>query len=66
MAMDWVAVYVTTDEFQAELIKAILCDNEVDAVIMNQKDSSYTTFGEVRVMVNEANLERAENIIKSL
>lgn len=66
MNMDWIAIYKTPDLYQAELIKAILCDNGVEAVVLNQKDSSYMSFGEISVMVSEEDSERAENIIKSL
>lgn len=62
MNMDWIAIYKTPDLYQAELIKAILCDNGVEA----EKDSSYMSFGEISVMVSEEDSERAENIIKSL
>lgn len=66
MNMNWVAIFKTPELYQAELIKAILCDNGVEAVVLNQKDSSYTTFGEISVMVSEEDSERAEKIIKSL
>ena len=64
--MDWIAIYTTTQSYQAEIVKAVLEDNGVEAVILNQKDSSYTTFGEISVMVNEECREQAEQIIKSL
>ena len=41
MNNDWVKVYSTTDIFKAEIIKQMLLSNDIEAVVMNQKDSSY-------------------------
>lgn len=62
---DWIAIYETDQIYKAEIVKGILCDNGVEAVILNQKDSSYLMFGSIKVMVNEANQEKAIEIIKS-
>lgn len=61
---DWIAIYVTSQLYQAEMIKSILEENDIKAVIMNQKDSSYK-IGSITVMVNKMNAEKAAEIIKS-
>lgn len=61
---DWIAIYVTSQLYQAEMIKSILEENDITAVIMNQKDSSYK-IGSITVMVNKMNAEKAAKIIKS-
>lgn len=63
---NWTAIYETTQPYQAEMIKDILHDNGVEAVVLNQKDSSYTTFGTVRVMVPPDLRKQAEEIIKTI
>lgn len=64
--MDWTAVFKTTQPYQAEMVKDILEDNGIEAVILNQKDSSYNLFGEINVMVHTKNSEKAEEIIKTI
>jgi hypothetical protein len=65
MENNWVKVYTTQDAITAEIIKQGLVENDIAAVIMNKKDSSYQNFGLVDVMVSEADLEAAEAYIKS-
>lgn len=65
MENNWVKVYTTQDPISAEIIKQGLIENEIAAVIMNKKDSSYQTFGTVHVMVSEIDLEAADAYIKS-
>ena len=63
---NWTSVFETNQLYKAELIKDILCDNDIDAVILNQKDSSSNSFGEIYVMVNKEEKEKAEGIIKTV
>lgn len=63
---NWTSVFETDHLYKAELIKDILCNNDIDAVILNQKDSSYTSFGEIYVMVSQEEKEKAEGIIKTV
>lgn len=62
---NWVSVFSTTEIFVAEQIKEVLTDSGIPAVILNQRDSSYMTFGEINVMVNKENKEKAEQVIKA-
>lgn len=61
---NWVPVFTTTEEFVAERIKEVLGESGITAVILNQMDSSYKTFGEIKVMVNGEDQENAEKVIK--
>lgn len=63
---NWVSIYETDQLYKAELVKGVLCDNGVEAVILNQKDSSYNTFGTIQVMVSRDHKDQAEEIIKSI
>ena len=65
MENNWIKVYTTQDAITAEIIKQGLVENDIAAVIMNKKDSSYQNFGLVDVMVSETDLEAAEAYIKS-
>lgn len=62
---NWTSIFETDQLYKAEIIKGVLCDNGVEAVVLNQKDSSYNTFGTIHVMVNSDHKDQAEEIIKS-
>lgn len=65
---DWKKVYTTGIDYLAELIKQVLEDNGIEAVIMNKKDIAYL-FGAIEVMVKaedyEAALQIAEDFEKN-
>ena len=62
MKNEWVIVYSTSDVFQAEVIKQMLLSNSIDAISMNQKDSSYH-FGTVDIYTKEIDMKKAKEII---
>ena len=62
MKNEWVIVYSTSDVFQAEVIKQMLLSNSIDAISMNQKDSSYH-FGSVNIYTKEKDMKKAKEII---
>ena len=63
---NWISIFETDQLYKAELVKSVLYDNGVEAVILNQKDSSYNTFGTIQVMVSRDHKDQAEEIIKSI
>lgn len=62
---NWVSVFTTTELFVAERMKEVLTESGIPAVVLNQRDSSYLTFGDINVMVNKEDQEKAEQVIKS-
>ena len=62
MNNDWVKVFSTTDTFKAEIIKQMLLSNDIEAVVMNQKDSSYH-FGFAEIYTKEIHVSKAKKII---
>ena len=62
MNSDWVVVYSTSDIFRAEIIKNMLLSNNIEAILMNQKDSSYH-FGIAEVYTKKYDIEKAKKII---
>jgi hypothetical protein len=65
MENNWVKVYTTENPVTAEIIKQGLIENDIAAVIMNKKDSSYQTFGVIEVLVNKKDEETATAYIDS-
>jgi hypothetical protein len=41
----------------------LLLENDIISVIINQKDSSYLTFGEAELKVKESDAEKAQKIL---
>ncbi len=64
MEKDWVHIYTSSIEHQAQIVQAVLADNEIKAVLMNKKDSAYTMIGDVELYVNSNDVLRAKHIIK--
>lgn len=62
MSSDLVVVYSTNQEYEAELIKSLLNENEIDCYVFNKKDSSYL-FGEIEIYVSTENYFIAKQLI---
>ena len=57
--IDWVVVYKTTKDFEAEAIKGNLETQGIPTVILNKKDSSYQNFGYIEIHVDVTRKEEA-------
>ncbi len=64
MEKDWVQIYSTDKMFQAEILKQVLADHEIEAVIINKMDSSYKSFGEIEIYVKNVHVIRAKMLAK--
>jgi hypothetical protein len=62
MNNEWIKIYTSNQFFKSELVKQVLIDHEIEAVIMNKQDSAYK-FGYVEVHVHESNSQKALAII---
>jgi hypothetical protein len=65
MNKDWIKIYSTGVNYKAELLKGLLFENNIEAVIINKKDSSYG-FGELELYVSADNVVKARHLITSL
>jgi len=66
MEKDWKQVFLTGELYQAEIAKELLENSEINSVIMNHKDSEFIQIGDIEVYVNEADEEKAVEILKEL
>ncbi|RQO67934.1 hypothetical protein DBR43_25850 [Pedobacter sp. KBW06] len=64
MKNNWIKVFSTEDAYTAEILKQGLIESDIAAVVMNQRDSSYQTFGIVHILVHPDNIEKAEAYIR--
>ncbi|MDR2847670.1 MAG: DUF2007 domain-containing protein [Bacteroidales bacterium] len=62
---NWICVYTTNQRYRAEIVKNLLGEENIEAVILDKKDSSYTVFGEIEVFVPPEDQNFAEELIKS-
>lgn len=51
MFENWKKVLTTPLPYRAELAKAMLAEQEIDAVVVNKQSSAYPPFGNVEVYV---------------
>ena len=48
---DWFKLYTTRNYAEANIIKGMLEENNIQVVILNKLDSSYLSFGEIELYV---------------
>lgn len=64
MNKDWVKVYTSGDFFKSEIVKQVLVENDVPAVIIDKSGFPYR-LGEVEVYIPETSFQKAIEIIIS-
>ncbi len=66
MEKGWKEVYLTSEEYKAEMAKVILEENGIKVVVMNQHDTAIKSFGEFRLYVAEKDEVKSLELIKDL
>ena len=51
MNIDWFKLYTTRNYAEANIIKGLLEENNIQTIILNKQDSSYLAFGEIELYV---------------
>ena len=64
MDYNWIKIYTSTDPFKIELLKGFLDENNIVAMSINKKDSSYLAFGEIELLVDAKDVMKAKILIK--
>lgn len=65
MEKDWIKVYTTNDAMKADLVKDLLDNNDIPAVVLNKKETLTVIIGYAEVYVEREDAVRAINLIKS-
>jgi hypothetical protein len=65
MEKDWILVYTFAQMYKAEMLKELLFDQGIEAIIINKKDSSYNDFGDIELYVRRDDILWAKTLIKS-
>ena len=65
MEAGWIKIYTSADFFKSELVRQVLIDDDIEAIIMNKQGFPYR-IGEVEVYIPEIKFQQAlELIIKN-
>ena len=60
----WTCIYTTSFIHEAELVRWMLEENRITAIIVNKQDSAYL-FGDIEIHVSNTDAFEATQIIKS-
>lgn len=64
MEKGWTNIYVSNKMHLVEIVKAVLADNNIHSVVVDKRDSSYISLGDIEVYVSEENAILARVIIE--
>ena len=62
---NWNKVFETPMQVRAEIVKGILEEHQIQAVILNKKETIYQIFGNYEVHVQHENMMEANNLIQN-
>lgn len=62
MNSSWVKIYTSHQFFRSEIVRQVLIDHQIEAVLMNKQDSAYK-FGEVEIYIHQSNFDKAIELI---
>ncbi len=62
---DWIKVFEDEQQVRAEIVKGVLIEKDIPAVVLNKKETVYQVFGTYEVHVNRENVLSATNLIKN-
>ena len=63
MGKNWINIFKSANPIEAEIIKQMLEENHITAVMLNKQDSSYNLFGTIDLYVKEKNKSIALQLI---
>ncbi len=64
MEKEWKSIYISNKMHMVEIVKAVLADNDIQSVVVDKRDSSYISIGDIEVYVSEENVILAQVLIE--
>lgn len=61
----WQKVFDTDQAYHADIVKAVLEDNNINPVVINKRDSSLNNFGQYEIYVASEDVFNALQILKN-
>jgi len=65
MMDNWIKVFESGKQIRAEIVKSVLEENEIKAVVLNKKETVYQIFGTYQVLVLKEDILLATNIVQN-
>lgn len=65
MEQGWKKIKVYTNAIEAEIVKQMLEESGIPAIVLNKQDSSYLVFGKIELYVNQQDEQQALVLIES-
>ncbi len=62
MEKDWIKIFTSSDFYRAEIVKQVLIENAIDAVLLNKQLSGYN-IGAVEVYIHQEDFSKAVEIM---
>lgn len=62
---NWNKVFETPMQVRAEIVKGVLEEHQIPAVVLNKKETVYQIFGYYEVHVQHENMMAANNLIQN-
>lgn len=62
---DWIKVFESPQQIRAEIVKGVLEEHEIAAVVLSKKEVAYSILGHYEVLVNQEAAEEANNLIRN-
>lgn len=59
MEKNWIKIFASTDFYQSEIVKQVLCEHQIDAVLLNKQASLHRDFGDVEVYIHQQDFSNA-------
>ncbi len=66
MTTDWILIHTFGKNYLAEIAKEVLLDNDIEAVVFDKTESSYTYLSTFELYVKPENAEKAFELIKQI
>lgn len=62
---NWIKIFEDGMMIRAEIVKGILVENDIQAVVLNKKDTAYQMFGNYQVLVKRDDAVQATKLIQN-
>jgi hypothetical protein len=62
MEKDWVKIFTSSDFYRSEIVKQMLIEHDIDAVLLNKQLSGYN-IGSVEVYIHQEDFSKAVELM---
>lgn len=63
MEKNWIRIFTSADFYRSEIVKQVLTEHQIETVLINKKDSSHRSFGDIEVYIHQENFSNAIEIM---